>query len=72
MDRELSGFFITRRVSEGRTREDIASDITPSLAYASGCDCYEKRNFKTRERGAHEGKLRERRKSIPHLRFGLG
>jgi hypothetical protein len=45
-DRELSGFFVTRRVSEGRKREDVASDVTPSLAYASGCDCYEKRNFK--------------------------
>jgi hypothetical protein len=28
-------------------REDVASDVTPSLAYASGCDCYENRNFKT-------------------------
>jgi len=26
----------------------------------------------TRERGTHEGIRRERRKSIPHLRFGLG
>ena len=25
-----------------------------------------------RERGTHEGRRRERRKSIPHLRFGLG
>ena len=28
--------FITRRVSEGRMREDAASDACPSLAYASG------------------------------------
>ncbi len=34
----LPGIIITRRVSEGRMREDVASDVTPSLAYASGCD----------------------------------
>ena len=28
-------------------REDVASDVTSFLAYASGWDCYEKRNFKT-------------------------
>jgi hypothetical protein len=28
-------------------REDVASDVTPSLAYASGCDYCENRNFKT-------------------------
>ena len=37
-DRELPGFFATRRVSEGRMREHVASDVTPSLAYASGWD----------------------------------
>jgi hypothetical protein len=26
----------------------------------------------TRERGTNEGRRRKRRKSIPHLRFGLG
>jgi hypothetical protein len=51
----LPGFFITRRVSEGRMREDIASDVTSSLAYASGCDWCEDRNFKARERGAGDG-----------------
>jgi len=50
---DLSGIIPTRHVSEGRMREDVASDVTPSLAYASGCDCYENRNFKTRERGTH-------------------
>ena len=30
--------FTSRRVSEGRKREDVASDVTPSLAYASGWD----------------------------------
>jgi hypothetical protein len=34
----LPGMIITRRVTEGRMREHVASDITPSLAYASGCD----------------------------------
>jgi hypothetical protein len=46
----LLGMITTRRVSEGRMREDVASDVTPSLAYASGCDCYENRNFR-RQRG---------------------
>ena len=45
LDRELSGFSITRRVSEGRMGEDVASDVTSSLADASGWDCYEKRTF---------------------------
>jgi hypothetical protein len=35
------------RVSEGRTREDVASDITHSLAYASGCDRPENCNLLT-------------------------
>jgi hypothetical protein len=50
-DCELPGFFITRRVSEGQMREDVASDVTPSLAYASGCDYCEKRNFKAHASG---------------------
>jgi hypothetical protein len=52
-------------------REDLHGDVTRSLAYASGWDCYEKRNFKTRERGTQEGRRRERRTSLPRLRFGL-
>jgi hypothetical protein len=32
-------------------REDVASDVTPSLAYASGCDYCENRNFKTHASG---------------------
>ena len=50
-DREWSGFFATRRVNEGRKREDVASYVTSSLAYASGCDCYEKRKFEGNENG---------------------
>lgn len=37
-DRELSGFFETRRVSEGQTREDLNGEATPSLTYVSGWD----------------------------------
>jgi hypothetical protein len=37
-------------MSERCTRDDVASDGT-SLTYVSGYDCYEKRNFKARQRG---------------------
>lgn len=40
-----------RRTSKGQTREDLKGDVTSSLAYASGCDCCENRNCKTRQRG---------------------
>jgi hypothetical protein len=53
-------------------REELKSDVTSSLAYASGWDKIEKRNFKTRERGMHEEKPQRHRNSIPRLRFGLG
>ena len=33
-------------MSEGRTREDVASDVSPSLTYVSGCDYIEKRNLR--------------------------
>jgi hypothetical protein len=63
---------ITRRVSEGRRREDLKSVVTSSLTYVSGCDRTKKRNFKLLERGTQEGRRRMRRKSILRLRFGLG
>ncbi|MFN9852541.1 MAG: hypothetical protein ACK57P_12070 [Planctomycetota bacterium] len=36
---------MTRRVSEGRLRDDVAGDVSPSLAYASGSDHSEMRNL---------------------------
>jgi len=41
----------TRRVSEGRTRQDVSSDITSSLAYASGWVYIKKRNFRRLDLG---------------------
>ncbi|MFN9712929.1 MAG: hypothetical protein ACK57G_03890 [Planctomycetota bacterium] len=40
-----SGIIMTRRVSEGRLRDDVAGDVSPSLAYASGSDHSEMRNL---------------------------
>jgi hypothetical protein len=44
--------------------------ILPVLIDSSQCFAGDYHN-PTRERGTHEGRGRERRKSIPRLRFGL-
>jgi hypothetical protein len=40
------GIITTRRANEGYTRGDVASDVSLSLTYVSGCDYIENRSLK--------------------------
>ena len=46
-------------MSEGRARTDVASDVSLSLTYVSGCDYIENRNFKTYVSGLDRRELME-------------
>jgi hypothetical protein len=70
----LPGIIPTRRVSEGQMREDLKSDATSSLAYASGCDCCEMRNFQncaTRYSISAQGLATHCRTKLPSLKFQI-
>jgi hypothetical protein len=57
---------ITRRMSEGRKREDVASDVNPSLAYASGWDIHKKRNFKVYD-SIYSSSIAPKRNDVTHF-----